>query len=64
MNTKVMRFAWLVPVCLIACIGGSLLAVWALSSLMGFGFNPLVVGVLSAAVCGTAIAVSHRRKDA
>lgn len=64
MNPRTMRLAWLVPACLIASIGGSLLAVWALSGLVGFGFDPSVVAVLSAAVCGAALAASHRRKDA
>ena len=54
---------WLAPVCLIASIGGSLLAVWALSSLAGFSFNPSVVVVLSTTVCAAAIAVSRRRKS-
>jgi len=62
MNTKAMRLMWVVPICLIASIGGSLLAVWVLSSLAGFSFNPSVVVVLSVTVFAAAIAVSRRRK--
>ena len=58
MNTKAMRLVWFAPV----CIGGSLLVVWALSSLMGFSFNPSVVVVLSTTACAVAIAASQRRK--
>ncbi len=62
MNTKAMRLLWLAPVCLLVSIGGSLLAVWALSSLTGFTFYPSVVAVLSAAVCASAIGISQLRK--
>jgi hypothetical protein len=62
MNPKEMRLLWLAPVCLVASMGGSLLAVWALSHLVGFSFNPSIVVVLSATACAAAIAVSQRRK--
>jgi hypothetical protein len=45
-----------------ASIGGSLLAVWAVSNLMAFSFSPSVVAVLSATICSAAVAVSWQRK--
>ena len=62
MNTGAMGFLWRAPLCLIAGIGGSLLAVWALSNLTGFSFNPSTVAVLSASICAVANAGSWRRK--
>ena len=62
MNAKTMRLLWFVPVYMIVSIGGSLLAVWVLSCLMGFTFNPSVVVVLSATICAVAIAISPRHK--
>jgi hypothetical protein len=62
MNTRAMRSLWLAPMCLVASMVGSLLTVWALSSLAGFSFNPSVVAVLSATVCAAAVAVSRRHK--
>lgn len=60
MNARMTRWVWLLPASLIASVGGSLLVVWALSSLAGFEFSPSVVAVLSAAAWATAVAVVRR----
>ena len=57
-----MKLLWYVPLCLIACIGSSLVAVWALSSVVGFSFNPSIVAVLSGTVCAAAIAHNLRSR--
>jgi hypothetical protein len=63
MNTRTMKLLWLTPLCLIASIGASLLAVWVVSKLAGFSFDPSIVVVLSGAGCAAVIAIcanNHR----
>ncbi len=53
---------WQIPLTVLACIAGSLVAVWVVSQAMGFGMNASVVAVLSGVLSAAAIAVELRSK--
>ncbi len=56
MKTQTAKYLWQVPLTLLACIGGSLAAVAAMSTVAGFTMDPALVVVLSAVLGGVAIA--------
>jgi uncharacterized integral membrane protein len=54
---------WQVPLTMLACVVGSLVAVWALSQLAGFSMHPSRIAALSAVLSGVAIARELRAQD-
>jgi hypothetical protein len=60
MNAKTRTLLWLAPLCVLACIGCSLAAVWGLGILTGLKLDAPVVAALSGGICAASIAVSRR----
>ena len=56
------RWLWQIPLTVLACVAGSLVIVWAVSTVAGFIMNPSLVAVLSAVASAVAIAVEVRGK--
>lgn len=58
------RLLWQSPLTILACIAGSLVAVWAASLAIGFTTDPSIVAALSAVLSGAVIVVElqARRK--
>ncbi len=66
MNMRNIRMLWLAPLALVVSISASLGAVWAVSLLADFSFDPSVVAVLSAAVCSAGLVLrreGHNTKE-
>jgi hypothetical protein len=56
------HWLWQIPLTVLACVAGSLVIVWAVSTVAGFTMNPSLVAVLSAVASAVAIAVEVRGK--
>ncbi len=56
MKPNTITSLWRMPLCLVACVAGSLATVWVVSTVAGFSFHSSVVVVLSSATCAAAIA--------
>ena len=56
------HWLWQIPLTVLACVAGSLVIVWAVSTVAGFTMNPSLVAVLSAVTSAVAIAVEVRGK--
>jgi hypothetical protein len=56
------HWLWQIPLTVLACVAGSLVIVWAASTVAGFTMNPSLVAVLSAVASAFAIAVEVRGK--
>ena len=56
------RWLWQIPLTVVACVAGSLVIVWAVSSVAGFAMNASLVAILSAVASAAAIAVEVRSK--
>ena len=56
------RWLWQIPLTVLACVAGSLVIVWAVSTVAGFTMNPSLVAVLSAVTSAVAIAVEVQGK--
>jgi ABC-type uncharacterized transport system permease subunit len=57
-----MYLFWQIPLTILACVAGSLVVVWGISRVLGFGMNPSLVAVLSAVLSAAAIAAELRAK--
>ena len=53
---------WQIPLTVLASVTGSLIIVWAISTLAGFTMNPSLVAALSAAMGAAAIAATLGRR--
>jgi hypothetical protein len=58
------HWLWQIPLTVLACVAGSSVSVWAVSTVAGFTMNPSLVAVLSAVASAVAIAVEVRGKGA
>lgn len=56
------QLLWQIPLTVLACVAGSLVIVWAVSSVAGFTMNASLVAVLSVVASAAAIAVEVRGK--
>ena len=56
------RWLWQIPLTVLACVAGSLVIVWVVSSVAGFATDASIVAILSAITSAAAIAVEVRSK--
>lgn len=54
------QLLWRIPLTVLACVAGSLIIVWAVSSVAGFTMNTSLVAVLSVVTSAVAIAAEVR----
>ncbi|MFO1497677.1 MAG: hypothetical protein U1G07_04670 [Verrucomicrobiota bacterium] len=54
------RLFWLVPLCSLASVGGSLATMWIFSSVLHFAFDWAIVALLSIVSSAAAISISLR----
>ncbi|MBM3907477.1 MAG: hypothetical protein FJ363_05255 [Gemmatimonadetes bacterium] len=55
-------FLWQIPLTMLACVAGTLLAVWAISELAGFAMHTSRIAAISAVLAGAAIARHERAR--